>query len=239
MAEWLDEGHLACFVSEVVGELDTTALHARRPNDGVGRPAYDPDMMVALLLYAYSNGTRSSRRIEACCRTDAAYRVISGRLIPDHSTICRFVVDHQGAMEGLFVSGLRLCAAAGLVDLSVLALDGTKIGSDAALDANRDAAWILDRVEELLAATAATETAEAEPAQVSLLCLDGAGGLASPRGRLACLLPAKAMIEAEGAAAPPQGSAKAEASPPQAPPRRQLHARKPTGTARAPARARW
>ena len=66
MADWLDEGHLAWFVIEVVGELDTTALHARHPNDGVGRPAYDPDMMVALLLYAYSNGTRSSRRIEAC-----------------------------------------------------------------------------------------------------------------------------------------------------------------------------
>src|SRR5260370_9435861 len=87
MAEWLDEGHLAWFVIEVVAELDTTALHARHPNDGVGRPAYDPGMMVALLLYAYSNGTRSSRRIEACCRTDAAFRVISGGLYPHPSTI--------------------------------------------------------------------------------------------------------------------------------------------------------
>lgn len=237
MADWLDEGHLAWFVIEVVGELDTTALHARHPNDGVGRPAYDPDMMVALLLYAYSNGTRSSRRIEACCRTDAAYRVISGGLTPDHSTICRFVVDHQGAMEGLFVSGLRLCAAAGLVDLSVLALDGTKIGSDAALDANRDAAWILDRVEELLAATVASETAEADPAQISLLCLDGAGGLASPRGRLACLLAAKAMIEAEDAAAATQVSAKAEAARREAAAGRKVHGRKPKCPAAALARA--
>src|SRR3977135_2868835 len=142
MLDWLEEGHLAWFVLDVVGELDTKALHARHPNDGAGRPAYDPDMMTALLLYAYANGTRSSRRIEATCRTDAAYRVICGGLVPDHSTIARFIVDHQSAIEALFVSGLRLCAAAGLVDLSVVALDGTKMGSDAALDANRDAAWI-------------------------------------------------------------------------------------------------
>jgi transposase len=137
MRDWLEEGLLAWFIIDVVAELDTSALHARHPNDGVGRPAYDPEMMCALLLYAYSNGLRSSRRIEASCRTDAAYRVICGGLVPDHSTIARFVVDHQDAIEGLFVSGLRLCAAAGLVDLSVLALDDTKIGADAALDQNR------------------------------------------------------------------------------------------------------
>src|SRR5260370_36688605 len=111
MAEWLDEGHLAWFVIEVVAELDTTALHARHPNDGVGRPAYDPDMMVALLLYAYSNGTRSSRRIEACCRTDAAYRVISGGLLPHHSTIVRVVARPPRALAVPFVSGPRPLAA--------------------------------------------------------------------------------------------------------------------------------
>jgi len=83
---------------------------------------------------AYSNSLRSARRIECSCHTDAAYRVISGGLTPDHATIARFVVDQQDALEGLFISGLRLCAAAGLVDLSVVALDGTKIGADAALD---------------------------------------------------------------------------------------------------------
>src|SRR5207302_8709893 len=72
MADWLEEGHLAWFVIDVVGQLDTRALHARHRNDGAGRPAYDPDMMLALLLYAYANGMRSSRRMEAACRTDAA-----------------------------------------------------------------------------------------------------------------------------------------------------------------------
>lgn len=99
MKDWLQEGHLAYFIIDIVAGMDTRALHARHPNDGVGRPAYDPDMMLALLLYAYANGARSTRRIEASCRTDAAYRVICGCLVPDHSTIARFVADQEAAME--------------------------------------------------------------------------------------------------------------------------------------------
>jgi transposase len=83
MRDWLAEGHLAWFVIEVVERLDTAALHLRHRNDGAGRPAYDPDMMLALLLYAYVTGQRSSRRIEAACRTDAAHRVICGDVVPD------------------------------------------------------------------------------------------------------------------------------------------------------------
>ena len=86
MADWLDEGHLAWFLIDVVDRIDTSALHVLHPNDGAGRPAYDPDMMLALLFYAYATGMRSSRRIEASCRTDAAYRVICGGVVPDHAT---------------------------------------------------------------------------------------------------------------------------------------------------------
>jgi transposase len=104
MRDWLEEGHLAFFVLDVVGELDTSALH-RRPGGCTGRPPYEPEMMLALLLYAYCCGIRSSRRIEAHCRTDAAFRVICGGLVPDHATIARFVVEHERALEGLFVEG--------------------------------------------------------------------------------------------------------------------------------------
>src|SRR5437588_12990847 len=96
---------------------------------------------------------RSSRRIEAACRTDAAFRVICGGLEPDHATIARFVVDHEQALEGLFVEGLRLCAAAGLADLAVVALDGTKIAADAALDRNRGVDWIRRELAKLMAVT--------------------------------------------------------------------------------------
>src|SRR5438270_10040873 len=141
MRDWLEEGHLAWFVLDVVAELDTSALH-RRPGGCCGRPRYEPEMMVALLLYAYCCGIRSSRRIEAHCRTDAAFRVICGGLVPDHATIARFVVEHERALEGLFVEGVRLCAAAGLADLSVAALDGTQIAADASRARNRDARWM-------------------------------------------------------------------------------------------------
>jgi transposase len=237
MRDWLDEGHLAWFIIEVVGELDTSALHARHPNDGVGRRAYDPEMMCALLLYAYSNGLRSCRQIEAACRTDAAYRVICGGLEPDHATIARFVVDQEQALEGMFVSGLRLCAAAGLVDLSVLALDGTKIGADAALDQNRSAAWIHEQVKDLLQATAASEQAKALAPELSLPGLDALDELASRSGRLARLKAALAVIEAEEAAAAAVTEKKTDAAVKEAEVGRKLRGRKPKDPAAALARA--
>ena len=139
MREWLDEGHLACFVLDVVARVGHAAPCIVVRVACPGRPPYEPEMMLALLLYAYCCGIRSSRRIEAHCRTDAAFRVICGGLVPDHATIARFVVEHEQALEGLFVEGVRLCAAAGLAELSVVALDGTKIAADASLARNRDA----------------------------------------------------------------------------------------------------
>jgi len=127
MRDWLAEGHLAWFVIEVVERIDTSRLHGRHRNDGVGRPAYDPDMMLALLFYAYAGGARSSRRIEASCRTDAAYRVICGDVVPDHATIARFLVNHQETIREIFVAVLRLCAQAGLVSVGTIAIDGTEV----------------------------------------------------------------------------------------------------------------
>ena len=237
MRDWLQEGHLAWFVIDVVAQLDTAALHARHPNDGVGRPAYDPDMMIALLLYAYANGLRSCRRIEACCRTDAAYRVICGGLVPDHSTIARFVVDHQDAVHGLFVSGLRLCAAAGLVDLSVVALDGTKLAADAALDANRSAEWIADQVTALLEATASSQDAQDATCQGLLVDPDAVGGLSGPGGRLGRLLAAQAVIEAQDAEAAATRATQTEAAMAHAAAGRKVRGRKPTEPHAALARA--
>ena len=236
MRDWLGEGHLAWFVIDVVGELDTGRLH-RRPGGALGRRPYDPEMMCALLLYAYCCGVRSSRRIEAACRTDAAFRVICGGLVPDHATIARFVVDQQGALAGLFVEGLRLCAAAGLADLSVVALDGTKMAADAALDRNRDGAWIRAEVAELLAATAAEEPA-VERVVLAGVDATAAAELASPRGRLARLRAALTVIETEDAAAAAAAQLQAEAARDAARRGRKLGGRKPQDPAAALARAR-
>lgn len=234
MRDWLEEGHLVWFVLDVVAQLDTSALH-RRPGGSTGRPPYEPEMMCALLLYSYCCGVRFSRRIEAACRTDAAFRVICGGLVPDHATIARFVADQERALEGLFVEGLRLCAAAGLVDLSVVALDGTKVAADASLALNRDAEWIRREVGKLMAVTGEEQPAAAG---VEGLCgIEPAGGISSPRGRAARLKAALEAIEAEDAVAAVAAARLATAAAAEAERGRKLGGRKPKDPHAALARA--
>lgn len=236
MADWLDEGHLAWFVIDVVDKIDTTALHARHPNDGPGRPAYDPDMMLALLFYAYGTGLRSSRRIEAACRTDAAFKVICGGVAPDHTTIARFLVDHEAAIEASFTDVLRLCAAAGLVSVGTIAIDGTKVGADAALDKNRKAEWIRHQVAVILAEATATDAAE--DAQGDLFGFDELPVELSTRsGRLGRLQAALARIEAEEEAARAEARERAAKAREAATEGRKLKGRKPKDPQAALARA--
>jgi len=96
--EWLPPGHLAWFVLDSVAAMDLEAFYGAYRRDGRSRPAYEPAMMVALLLYAYSRGMRSSRAIERACEEDVAFRVIAAQLKPDHATIARFVERHEGAL---------------------------------------------------------------------------------------------------------------------------------------------
>ena len=236
MRDWLDEGHLAWFVIEVIERIDTAGLHLRHPNDGPGRPAYDPDMMLTMLLYAYMTGQRSSRRIEAACRTDAAYRVICGDVVPDHATIARFLIDHEQAIKGVFVDVLRLCAAAGLVTVGTVAIDGTKIGSDAALDRNRSAEWIRREVEQIL--SEARQTDQDEDGQPGLYAADQLPGeLSSATSRIARLEQAAALIEAQDAAAAAEAQARAAKAREEAAKGRKLRGRKPKDPHAALARA--
>ena len=94
LREWLPENHLACFVIDAVKDIDLSPFYARYREDGWGRAAYDPAMMVAIVLYAYCKGQRSSRGIERACVEDIAYRVIASNLAPDHVTINRFRSEH-------------------------------------------------------------------------------------------------------------------------------------------------
>jgi hypothetical protein len=114
-------------------------------------------MMVSLLLYAYCIGERSSRRIERRCQEDIAFRVITANAVPDHSTIARFRQANQEALSACFTQVLRLCAAAGLVRVGVVALDGTKVEANASLYANRGLEAIDAEVRGMLAEAAATD----------------------------------------------------------------------------------
>jgi transposase len=138
LREWLPEGHLAWFVIDAVAEMDLSAFYAVYRDDGHGRAAHEPSMMVALLLYAYAIGERSSRRIERRCLEDVATRVICANQAPDHCTIARFRQRHETALGELFGDVLALCAEAGLVRVGVIAIDGTKVHASASEHATRD-----------------------------------------------------------------------------------------------------
>jgi hypothetical protein len=151
-------------------------------------------MMVALLLYGYCQGERSSRVIEKRCVRDVGYRVITGGLRPDHATIARFRARHEMALGGLFSQVLRLLAAEGMVALGTISLDGTKLAGNASQKANRT----LPQIGKLLAEAAAADAAEdarlgdklEEPAP------RGAAGLAVPVAARSCL---REFVEARGA----------------------------------------
>lgn len=149
MRDWLPEGDLALFVVDMVEEMDLSPFYARYRSDGWGRAAYEPSAMVALILYAYCLGERSSRRIEKLCGRDAGFRVVAGNLLPDHSTIARFRKDFEQELKGLFGVVLAMCAEAGMVRPGLLAIDGTKLKASASLDANRCHASLKEEYEEL------------------------------------------------------------------------------------------
>jgi transposase len=160
MVDWLPEDHLAWFLIDTVAEMDTSVFQQRaaRCRDGqarrnaAGRAAYDPVMLLTLLMYAYVCGERSSRRIERLCGTDVAFRVICAQDAPDHTVISRFRKTHLAAFADLFAAVLRLCREAGLARLGTVAIDGSKIAANASMQANRGPEWLRDQVARMDAA---------------------------------------------------------------------------------------
>jgi transposase len=160
LRDWLSADHLAWFVLDVVDQLDLGPFLAAYRADGHGRAAYDPKMLLGVLLYAYCTGIRSSRQIDRRCHEDIAFRVLSANSAPDHVTIARFRVRHEQALAGLLVQSLTLCAAAGLVRLGLICLDGTKVAANAAAEATRTHATLTAQVTELLEQAAQADRAE-------------------------------------------------------------------------------
>jgi transposase len=129
--DWLPEGDLVYFLLDTVATLDLSPIFAHYERELRGQPPFHPRMMVALLLYCYATGTRSSRRIMKRCHIDVACRVIVGEDIPDFRTISDFRKIHLARLETLFVEILKLCALAGLAKVGTIALDGTKVKANA------------------------------------------------------------------------------------------------------------
>jgi transposase len=150
MREWLPARHFVWFLLAVIEELDVSPFEASRRLGSVGRQGYDPRMLLALLIYAYAMGQRSSRRIEDLCLTDVAFRVICAQDVPDHSTIARFRQVNREALAALFVQVLELAGEAGLGRVGVVAVDGTRIAANASYGANRRRSWLRDQVDQML-----------------------------------------------------------------------------------------
>jgi transposase len=207
--DWLPEGHLVYFLLDVVGQLDLRELKERQEGkDPRGTRAYHPAMMTALLLYGYSVGVYSSRRIERATYEDVAFRVLCGGQHPDHTRISEFRRKNLGALRRLFVQVLRLCQEAGLVKLGHVALDGTKMQASASKHKamsyermKRSEAALLEEIEALL------RQAEQHDAQEDALHGKDRRGdelpeeLSRRQSRLERIREAKAKLEAEAAAA--------------------------------------
>jgi transposase len=224
MREWLPADHPVWLVIAAVGQLDTSAVHAHRRTGGVGRAGYHPDMLLTLLMWAWAQGVRSSRRIERACEQDIAFRVICAGDVPDHVTISRFRAETASAMESVFEQVLMLCAKLGMARLGVVALDGVKIGSNASMSANRTEEGLVRAGQDEQSAAAAraaareasAEHAAADAADDDLFGPDDRGDqvppdAVDPSSRAARIATALADLQAEKDAERAAAKAKGEA----------------------------
>jgi transposase len=220
LRDWLPEGHLALFLSDVVETaLDLTAiLAAYETGDGRGQPPYHPALLVKLLLYGYCTGKPSSRQIERATYEEIPYRVLAANQHPDHDTLAAFRQTHLAALAGLFLQVLHLCQRAGLVKLGHVALDGTKILANASKhkamsysrmpEAERK---LEDEIAALLAEAQRVDAAEDARYGTGTRGDELPAELARRESRLAKLRAAKADLEAEAKAAAAEAAAAAQA----------------------------
>jgi transposase len=131
LGEWLPEGHLAYFISDVVEELDLSAFYWRYEGDGRRKMPYEPRMLIKVLIYAYASGVFSSRKIAKKREEDVAFRVLGAGNFPKHRTICDFRKRHLQEFHALFVQVVEIAREAGLIRLGTVAIDGTKVRANA------------------------------------------------------------------------------------------------------------
>jgi transposase len=207
--EWLDEGHLAYFVLDIVPMLDLSAIErAIQAKDARGERPYSPTMMVVLLVYAYSVGVFSSRKMARATYEDVAFRVIAGGEHPHFTTLNQFRLEHREALAALFVQVLKLCRKAGLVKLGHVSFDGTKVHANASKHKAMSYARMYEE-EKRLEAEVKALLARADEADQREDQMYGAGQAAEDlpaemrrrEERLARIREAKAALEREAAQA--------------------------------------
>jgi transposase len=132
LQDWLPEDHPVHMMLDILEELDVSTIEETyRRKDSRGTRPYAPKMMVGLLLYGYSVGIRSSRKLEQATYEDIPFRVLAAGNRPDHSRIAEFRRKYLDELEDLFVQVFQICQHMGLVELGAVALDGTKVQANA------------------------------------------------------------------------------------------------------------
>ena len=209
--DFVPAGHPAHLVRELVRrELDLSAIFEPYEREERGQPPYHPAMMVALLLYGYTQGVYASRRIARGCEERLDIMAVTGLQRPDFRTISDFRKRHLEALAALFVQVLRLCRQAGLVKLGHVALDGTKVKADA----SRHKAMSYGRMQRAerelaaefkgwLAQAEAADTAEDAELGPEMRGDELPDWVADPMARLERIRAAKAALEAEANADTP------------------------------------
>jgi transposase len=219
LREWLPEGDLALFISDVVDALDLSAIYrAYERTDGRGQAAYHPALMVKLLLYGYCTGVASSRKIEQATYRDLAFRVLAADQHPDHDSLAAFRQRHLDALASVFLQVLRLCQTAGLVKLGHVALDGTKVKANASKHKamsyarmEQTEARLMQEVQALLAQATQVDATEDTVYGPGRRGDELPAELARRQSRLAVIRTAKAALEADAKAAAVEQAAEAQA----------------------------
>lgn len=160
LQEWVTEDDLVWFIIDAVEQMELGKFYKKYRTDGKGQTAYEPIMMVMLILYAYCLGIRSSRQIERLCERDIGFKVITSNLVPDHTTVARFRQENMEVIERLFIEVLKLCYKAGLLKIGMVALDGSKMKANAAIEANRTYKHIEEEVRKMLEESEAKDKEE-------------------------------------------------------------------------------
>lgn len=153
MTEWLQEDDPVFFIMDVVSSLDLHEMYEVYREDGIGGAFFDPEVMLCIILYAYSRGEYSTRQIERACRYDVGFRVVSRNLNPDHTTISRFLKRFKDQIPPIAHQITQLLHEAGIIKIGILAIDGTKIKANAALSANKTGKYLEEQIAQLIQRT--------------------------------------------------------------------------------------
>ena len=193
--KWVPKNHMVRFVWDIVKSMDLSAFYCSYGKEGGS--AYDPAMMLSVLVYAYCQGRRSSRKIASACQEELPYRWLTGNVVPDHCAIARFRARHEDLMRGVFIEVLSLCAEAGLVRVGDVFVDGTKVKGNASLSANRTLDQLGKEIDKMLEEAKAQDEEEDRRYGRDRRGDELPEELEDPEGRLSRLKEAKARLEAK------------------------------------------